>query len=101
MLFPNAKEKTSMADADTTFTVEKFDKVQELLRGLKEDAQKAHADGDMFMLSVYNDLLQVCSPIVVKSLARLEREEKAVFNKQEKEMRKQAREERRAQKQRA
>ena len=85
-----------MADTTNTFTVEKFEKVQELLRGLKEDAQKAHADGDMFMLSVYNDLLQVCSPIVVKSLARLEREEKAVLNKQEKEMRKAAQEARKA-----
>jgi hypothetical protein len=78
------------------FSVEKFEKVQELLHGLKEDARKAHADGDMFMLAVYNDLLQVCSPIVVKSLARLEREENAALNKHEKEMRKQAREEREA-----
>ena len=83
------------------FTTEKFEKVQELLQSLKDDAQKAHADGDMFMLSVYNDLLQVCSPIVVKSLARLEREEKAILNKQEKEMRKAAQEARKAQKQKA
>jgi hypothetical protein len=41
----------------------------------------------------------VCSPIVVKSMARLEREEKAVLNKQEKEMRKQVREEKEAQRQ--
>jgi hypothetical protein len=91
-----------MANETTTgFSVEKFEKVQDLLQGLKQDAQKANADGDMFMLSVYNDLLQVCSPIVVKSLARLEREEKAALNKREKEMRKQAREAREAQKQRA
>lgn len=89
-----------MAD-NTTFTEEKLEKVQTLLRGLKEDAQKANEDGDMFMLSVYNDLLQVCSPIVVRSVARLEREEKAALNKREKEMRKQARLDREAQKQRA
>ncbi len=87
-----------MADTISGFTTEKFEKVQELLRGLKEDAQKASSDGDMFMLAVYNDLLKVCSPIVVKSLARLEREENAALNKQEKEMRKQEREARTAQK---
>jgi hypothetical protein len=91
-----------MADDTTTgFSVEKFERVQALLQGLKQDAQRANADGDMFMLSVYNDLLQVCSPIVVRSLARLEREEKAVLNKREKEMRKQAHEAREAQRQRA
>ncbi|MBA2396522.1 MAG: hypothetical protein H0V70_27675 [Ktedonobacteraceae bacterium] len=87
-----------MAETNTVFNAEKLEKVQALLQSLKEDAQKADADGDMFMLSVYNDLLHVCSPIVVKSLARLEREENAVLNKREKEMRKQVREERAAQK---
>jgi hypothetical protein len=81
----------------TTPADDKFEKVQEVLQGLKDDARKADADGDVFMLSVYNDLLQVCSPIVVKTLARLEREEKAVLNKQEKAMRKKARAEREAQ----
>jgi hypothetical protein len=85
-------------ETNSGFTVEKFEKVQDLLRGLKEDAQKAHAEGDMFMLAVYNDLLQVCSPIVVKSLARLEREEKAVLNKHEKEMRAAEQQRRKAQK---
>ena len=90
-----------MAETISGLNTEKFEKVQELLQSLKDDARKAHDEGDMFMLAVYNDLLQVCSPIVVKSLARMEREEKAELNKQEKEMRKLARQEREAQKQKA
>jgi hypothetical protein len=90
-----------MADTTSGFSAEKVEKAQELLHSMKEDAQKAFTEGDMFMLSVYNDLLRVCSPIVVKALARLEREENAILNKQEKEMRKKEREEREAQRQRA
>jgi hypothetical protein len=74
-----------MADVVSALNAEKFE----------------NDEGDLYMLAVYNDLLQVCSPIVVTALARMEREEKAELNKREKAMRKQAREEREAQKQNA
>jgi hypothetical protein len=90
-----------MADVVSALNAEKFEKVQSLLQSLKDDARKANDEGDLYMLAVYNDLLQVCSPIVVTALARMEREEKAELNKREKAMRKQAREEREAQKQNA
>ena len=88
-----------MADSNGTgsgFSVEKFERVDDLLQRLKGEAREAHQAGDMFMLSVYNDMLQVCSPIVVKAKARLEREENAVLNKREKELRKAEREARNA-----
>ncbi len=65
----------------------KLERVADLLQDLKGRAQAAYQAGDLFMLAVYNDLLQVASPIVVKAHARLEREEKAALNKVEKTLR--------------
>lgn len=76
---------------NTKLTHEQLDRVSDLLQGLKEDARKADAEGDSFMLGVYKELLAVTSPIVVKAFARLEREERAEINKAHKAMRRQLR----------
>ncbi len=75
-----------------TMTAEKVDRVNALLQELKTDARKAIEEGDLFMAGVYKELLRVTSPIVVNATARLEREEKAQINKDEKALRKAERE---------
>lgn len=85
-----------MAESNGKFTVEKFERVDDLLQGLKKDAREAADQGDTFMVSVYEKLLAVCSPIVNNAKARLEREDRAAINKQMKELRKKDREAREA-----
>ena len=82
----------------TSFDAAKIERVAALLQQLKEDARQAYDANDLYMLSVYNDLLAVASPILVKAQARIEREQKAVFNKREKQLRVSAKEEREKQK---
>jgi len=81
----------------TTFDASKLERVEALLQDLKQRASAANDAGDLFMVSVYNDLLQVASPIVVRAKARLEREQKAVLNKAERQLRKAEREARKRQ----
>jgi hypothetical protein len=76
----------------TSFDASKLERVQDLLRTLKEDARAAEQAGDTYMLGVYSELLHVVSPIVVRAHARLERESQAAFNKAHKQLRKQERE---------
>lgn len=87
-----------MAESNGKFTVEKFERVDDLLQGLKKDAREAAGQNDTFMVSVYEKLLAVCSPIVNNAKARLEREDRAAINKQMKELRKKDREAREAEK---
>lgn len=74
----------------TSFDPAQLDEVKNLLSDLKEQANKAHEDGNLYLLSVYNKLLKVTSPIVVSAQARIEREANAETNRKEKEMRKAA-----------
>ncbi len=83
-------------EADGKFTVEKFERVDDLLQGLKKEAQEAADQGDTLMVSVYEKLLSVCSPIVTNAKHRLEREDRAEIRKREKELRKRDREAREA-----
>jgi hypothetical protein len=78
--------------ATSRMTAEKVERVNDVLQGLKDDARKAIEDGDLFLASVYKQLLRVTSPIVVRATARLEREEKAQINKDEKALRQTERE---------
>jgi hypothetical protein len=98
--FPTKKGVLPMAEnvvIPTTFDASKLERVEALLQDLKQRASAANDAGDLFMVSVYNDLLQVASPIVVRAKARLEREQKAVLNKAERELRKAEREARKRQ----
>lgn len=54
---------------------------------LKENARIAHDTGNIFMLNMYTELLKVASPIVVRAIARQEREERAAINKAHKALR--------------
>jgi hypothetical protein len=86
-----------MADSTNNpsgFDPAKIERVSALLQQLKEDARQAYEAGDLYMLSVYNKLLHAASPIVVKAHTRMEREQRANFNKREKTLRVSAKEER-------
>lgn len=87
-----------MAEATGRFTVEKFERVDDLLQGLKKEAREAADQQDTFMVAVYEKLLAVCSPIVNNAKARLEREDRAAINKQMKVLRKKDRAARAAEK---
>lgn len=65
---------------------------QDFLQELKNRARDAHANGNIFMLNLYQDILKVASPVVVKGVARAEREELADLNRSRKELRQQSRE---------
>lgn len=73
---------------ENTTTATHVDDAEKLLDELKARARQAHDAGDAFMLGLYNDLLRVCSPVVVRAIARAEREEKAAINKAHKALRK-------------
>ena len=75
----------------TAFDASKLERVEDLLRTLKEDARAAEQAGDTYMLGVYKELLHVVSPIVVRAHARIERESSAAFNKAHKHLRQQER----------
>jgi hypothetical protein len=81
-----------MANNTTPVTPEDIEAVSGILRELKERAAAAHKDNKLLIHSVYVELLNVASPIVVKLHARVEREDRASFNKNYKESRKAARE---------
>lgn len=69
-------------------TQAKIERISDLLQELKDEATKAHNEGDTFVFAVYNHLIKVCSPIIQQASARLDREEKAVLAKKEKALRK-------------
>lgn len=77
-----------MANTTENTTTKHVDDAEKLLDELKGRARQAHDAGDAFMLGLYNELLRVCSPVVVRAIARAEREEKAAINKAHKELRK-------------
>ena len=77
-----------------TFDPAKLESLEELLQDLKDRARKANDAGDLIMLAVYNDLVQVASKIVTRAYTRLEREQNAHLNKAEKALRKQQKAER-------
>jgi hypothetical protein len=68
-------------------TAQSAEEARDLLQEIKERARKAHEDGNVFMMNVLTQLLTVASPIVVKAIARAEREERAEINKSHKELR--------------
>jgi hypothetical protein len=73
-------------------TDQAIENAKELLAKLKQEANSAHQSGDMHMLDMYNELLKVASPIVMRYLARKERNEKADINKKRAELRRAKRE---------
>lgn len=74
----------------SNITRERLERLEELLEDMKADARKCHDEKDFFMLGVYERLLAVASPIVVKASARAEREELAALRKARKDMRPQS-----------
>lgn len=74
--------------APMTVSERDVEDLEALLRDLKGRASEANNAGNVVMLGVYAALVKVVSPEVQRFRARLEREEKAVINKQHREMRK-------------
>lgn len=72
-------------------TSQSVEEARDLLQEIKDRARKSHEDGNSFMMNIYTQLLTVASPIVVKAIARAEREERAEINKAHKELRAQTR----------
>ncbi|HEU5379300.1 MAG TPA: hypothetical protein VFV38_28090 [Ktedonobacteraceae bacterium] len=62
--------------------------VESLLHTLKEKANDAYQAGDVYMNTVYAELVKVVSPIVVRAHARMHREDRARINKNAKSLRK-------------
>ncbi len=70
----------------------KVEEARDLLQEIKDRARQAHETGNIFMMNIYQSILKVASPIVIKALARAEREELADLNKAHKDLRQQVRE---------
>jgi len=64
---------------------------EDLLSEIKERANTAHDENNVFMMSIYTELLKVASPIVTKAIVRVGREETSDINKKHKELRQQVR----------
>lgn len=75
------------ATPDNSVDAAKLSHIEDILRGFKEDARQAEQANDLFMLSIYNKLLKVMSPIVTNAYERIERADKAMVNKAERDLR--------------
>lgn len=75
----------------TGFTAEKVERVNGLLQKIKDEAGQAATDNDAYMLGVYQEIMSVVSPIVIRAIARVEREARASINRQHKGLKKAAR----------
>ena len=75
-------------------TTRKVEEARDLLEEIKGRARQAHETGNSFMMNIYQKILKVSSPIVVKAVARAEREELAEINKNASELREQTHAER-------
>ena len=62
-------------------TREDVDELAKIVDGLKNGAQSAADDGNKVVARMYQLLVKMASPIVIKGYARLEREELAALNK--------------------
>jgi ribosomal protein L22 len=71
-------------------TEKQLEDVASLLQTLKGKAQDSLNANDVYMSSVYAELVKVVSPIVTRAYARKDREEKAAINKGVKMLRKSA-----------
>jgi hypothetical protein len=81
---------TNMNQQDDS-TSHKVEEARDLLEEIKGRARQAHESGNSFMMNIYQKILKVSSPIVVKAVARAEREELAQINKNATELRQQVR----------
>ncbi len=64
---------------------------ENLLQELKQRAEQAHKNNDVFSLSLYQELIKVTSPIVTRAVNRYHREERSRINKMAYDLRAQSR----------
>ena len=67
-------------------------KAEDFLAEMKDRAEEAHKNNDVFTLTLMQELIKVTSPIVTKAVARFHREERARISGMAKELRAQNRE---------
>jgi len=65
---------------------------ENLLQELKQRAEAAHKNNDVFTLNLMTELIRVTSPIVTKAVNRYHREERARINEMARNLRSQSRE---------
>jgi hypothetical protein len=68
------------------------EKAEKVLEDLKKEAQAAYEAEDVFLMSVFTDLIKVASPIVTSAIARQHRESRAKINADHKALRAKLRE---------
>ena len=83
---------TNMNRPQDDSTARKVEEAKDLLEEIKDRARQSHEQGNIFMLNIYQKILKLSSPIVVRAVARAEREELAELNKNATELRAQTRE---------
>lgn len=71
-------------------TPNSVEQAEAILADLKDRAQKAHEQEDVFLMGVLTELIGVCSPIVTKAIARQHRESRAKINADHKNLREKA-----------
>src|SRR2546430_1635844 len=62
------------------FSQRSVDQALDFLMDLKGRAKQAEEQNDVFMMSIYRDLVKAVSPIVTRAQARLVREDNARLN---------------------
>jgi predicted N-acyltransferase len=65
---------------------------ENLLQELKQRAEAAHKNNDVFTMTLMQELIKVTSPIVTRAVNRYHREERARINEMARNLRAQSRE---------
>jgi hypothetical protein len=91
VVHPKEKGILSMANTPIPVTEQDIESIDALLREMKQRAEAAHKDNKLIIHAMYVRLINLVSPEVVRLHARIEREERAYANKQQKALRKAAR----------
>lgn len=74
------------------FTGASVEAAEDLLKEIKDKARAANEANDVFMMSIFTEVLATVSPIVTKAIARYHRQERAEINKQHQALRAKMRE---------
>src|SRR2546423_15447007 len=73
---PNQRQNSD----NNQFSQRSVDQALDFLMDLKGRAKQAEEQNDVFMMSIYRDLVKAVSPIVTRAQARLVREDNAKLN---------------------
>lgn len=77
--------------AKVKMTSKSVEAAEGILRDLKDQANTAHQEDDVFMMGLMTELIAATSPIVTKAINRLHREDRAKINKKHKKLKEKVR----------